>query len=86
MVSSMSGLRFVKSMLGLSPRSIPINGHLPLLEVCSSLCRSRKVLLYLLILSLGLDLHPPRMCVLLIGEWHFVRVSVGPCFLLHLCA
>ena len=38
-----------------------------------------------LILSLDVLLHPPRMCVLLSGEWHFVHVSVGPCFLLHLC-
>ena len=80
-----SGLRFVKSFIGVSPRSTPTIGHLPPFEVCSSLCRSRKVLLCRLILSLDVVLHPPRMCVLLICEWHFVHVSGGPCFLLHLC-
>ena len=85
MVSSISGLRFVKSFIGVSPRSTPTIGHLPPFEVCSSLCRSRKVLLCRFILSLDVDLHPPSKCVLLIGEWHFVHVSVSPCFLLHLC-
>ena len=38
------------------------------------------MLLCRLVLSLDVVLHPPRMCVLLSGEWHFVHVSVGPCF------
>ncbi len=38
-----------------------------------------------LVLSLVVVLHPPKMCVLFSGEWHFVHVSVGLCFLLHLC-
>ena len=53
MVSSISGLRFVKSFIG----------HLPPFEVCSTVSRSRKEMLCLLILSLDVDLHPPRMCV-----------------------
>jgi len=83
-VSSISGLRFMRSIIGLSPRSTPTIGHLPPLEFCSSFCRSRKVLLCLLILNVYMDLHPQRMCVMLIGEWHFVHVNVSPCFLLHL--
>jgi len=75
----------VKSSIGLFPRSIPMIGHLPPFEDCSNLCRSRKVLLCLWILSLDVDLHSPRMCVSLIAEWYFVHVSVGPCFLLYLC-
>ncbi len=38
-----------------------------------------------LVLILDVVLHPPRMCALLSGELNFVYVSVGPCFLLHLC-
>jgi len=69
----------------LLPRSIPTIGHLLPFEVWSNLCRSRKALSCLLIVSLYVDLHPPRIHVLLIDEWHFVHMSVGPCFLLHLC-
>ena len=75
----------VKSLVGVFPRSRPIIGHLPPFMVCRSLWSSRKVMLCRLILSLDVDLHPPRMCVLLSGEWHFEHVSVGPCFLLHMC-
>jgi len=61
--SSMSGLRCVKSFIGVSPRSTPTIGHLPPFEVCSSLRKSRKVLLCRFTLSLVVDLHPPKMCV-----------------------
>ena len=83
--SVVSGMSVVKSFMGVLPRSMPIIGHLPPFVFCRSLCRSRKVLLCRLVLSLDVVLHPPRMCVLFSGEWHFVQVSVGPCFLLHLC-
>ena len=58
----------MKSMLRLLPRSISTIGHLPPFEVSSNLCRRRKVMSCLLILSLDVDLHPPRMHMLLIGE------------------
>ena len=83
--SSISSLRVVKSLFGVLPRSTPTIGHLPPFVVCRSLWRSRKLLLCRLVLSLDVVLHPPRMCVLLRCEWHFVHVSVGPCFLLNLC-
>jgi hypothetical protein len=41
--SSISDLRFVKSFIGVFPRSTPTIGHLPPFEVCSSLSRSRNV-------------------------------------------
>jgi len=75
LLPSMSGLRFVKSMVGLLPRSITTIGHLPSFEAWSKLCRSKKVLLSYLILSMDVNLHPPRMCVLLIGEWYLVHVK-----------
>ena len=80
-----SGLSVVKSLIGVFPRSKPIIGHLPQVVFCRSLCRSRKVLLCLLVLSFDVVLHLPRMSVLLSGEWHFVHVSAGPFFLLHMC-
>ena len=43
------------------------------------------MLLCCLVLSFDVVLHPPRMCVLLSGEWHFVHVSVIPYFLLYMC-
>ena len=73
--SSRSGLRVVKSFIGVFPRSTPTIGHLPPFVVCRSSWRRRKVLLCRFILSLAVDLHPPRMCVLLSGECHFVQVS-----------
>jgi len=68
MASYISGLRLVKSFIGVFPRSIPTIVHLPPFEVCSSLCRSRKLMLCRLILGLDVDLHPLRIRVLLIGE------------------
>ncbi len=83
--SIVSGLSVVKSLIGVLLRSNPIIGHLSPLMFCRSWWRSRKVLLCRLVLSLDVVLHPPRMCVLFSGEWHFVHLSVGPYFLLHLC-
>jgi hypothetical protein len=65
--SVVSGLSVVKSLISVLPRSTPIIGHLPPFVVCRSLWRSRKVLLCRLILSLDVDLHPPKdVCVV---EW-----------------
>ena len=61
--SSISGSSVVKFFNGVFPRSTPTIGHLPPLVVFRSLWRSRKVSLCRFILSLDVDLHPPRMCV-----------------------
>ncbi len=42
------------------------------------------MLLWRLGLILTLYLQPPRMCVLVSGDWHFVHMRDGLCFLLHL--
>ncbi len=84
-VSSTSVLWLLKSVVGLLPRSSPIMGHRPPFVFWSSLCRSRKVLLCLLVLSFAVCLQPPSMWVLFRGDRHFVHMGVGPCPLLHLC-
>ena len=42
------------------------------------------MLLWRLTLSLVVYLQPPRMCVLVSGDWHFVHMRDGLCFILHL--
>jgi len=84
-VSSMSVLCLLKSLTGLLPRSSPIMGHRPPFVFWSIWCRSRKVLLCLLVLSFAVCLQPPIMWVLFRGGRHFAHVGVVPCFLLHLC-
>ncbi len=69
---------------GLCPRSAHRMGHRPPLDFCGCWIRSLKVLLWRLILSLAVNLQPPRMCVLVSGDWHFVHMRDGLCFLLHL--
>ena len=32
-----------------------------------------------------MNLHPPRMCVFVSGDWHLVQMRDGLCFRLHLC-
>ena len=83
--SSISGLRVVKPLISVLPWSTLTIGHLSPFVVYRSLWRSRKVLLCRLVISLDVVLHPPRMCVLLSDERHFVHVSLGPWFLLHMC-
>ena len=46
--------------------------------------RSLKVLLWRLILSLAVNLQPPRMWVFVSGAWHLVQMRDGLYFLLHL--
>jgi hypothetical protein len=84
-ISSVSMLLLRKSVTGLLPRSSPMMGHRPPFVFCSNWCKSRKVLLCLLVLSFAVCLQPPRMWVLFRRDKHFVQVGVGPCFLLHLC-
>ncbi len=84
-VSSVLGVCLRKSVTGVFPRSIPITSQRPPFELCSSWCRRRKVSLWRLVLSLAVCLHPPRMWVLFMGDFHFEHVGVGPCFLLYMC-
>ena len=84
-VSSISVMCLLNYVTGLLPRSSPIMGHRPPFVCWSILCRSRKVLLCLLVLSFAVCLQPPSIWVLFRGDWHFVHVGVGPCFLLYLC-
>ena len=84
-VVSMSDLKLVKSVTGLCPRFVQRMGHLPPFDFCSCWSRSLNVLLWRLILSLAVNLHPPRMWVLVSGDWHLVHMRFGLCFLLHLC-
>jgi len=81
-VSVLCLLKFVTSLL---PRSSPRMGHCPPFVFWSSWCRSRKVLLFLLIISFAVCLQHPMMWVLFRGGRHFAHAGVGPCFLLHLC-
>jgi hypothetical protein len=41
-------------------------------------------MLYRLFLSLAVYVQPPSMCVFVSGDWYFVRMMDGLCFLLHL--
>ncbi len=42
------------------------------------------MLLWLLVLSLAVNLQPPSLCVLVSGDWHLVHMWVVLCFLLHM--
>ena len=84
-VSFVVGMFFWKSVTGCLPRSTPMTGHLPPFDFCRSWWSRRKVLLCLLVRSPAVWLHPPRMCVLFKGDWHFEQLGVGPVLLLHLC-
>ena len=81
---SVSGVRFVKSVTGLWPRSAHSIGHLPPFDFCRCWRRSLNVLLCRLILSLAVNLHPPNIWVFVSGAWHLVQIRDGLCFLLHL--
>ena len=83
-MSSVEGMCLRKSVIGCLPRSTPMTGQRPPFDFCSSWCRSRKVLLCLLVLSLAVWLHLPRRCVLFKGDWHFEQIGVGPVLRLHL--
>jgi len=82
-VSMLCLLKFVTSLL---PRSSPIMSQGPPFVFWSIWCRSRKVMLCRLALSLAVCLQLPNMYVLFRGDRHFVHVGVGPCFLLHMYA
>ncbi len=60
--------RFLKSVTGFCPRSMPTKGHLPPSASCTSWCRSLNVMLCLCVLKLAVNLHPLRMCVFVRGE------------------
>ena len=42
------------------------------------------MLLWRLILSLAVNLHPSSMCVFVSWDWYLVHMRDGLCFLLHL--
>ena len=73
----MCGAWLLKSVGGLCPRSAYRMGHRPPLDFCRCWFRSLKVLLWRLILSLSVNLQPPRMCVLVTGDWHLVHMRDG---------
>ena len=60
---SVSGVRVVKSVTGLWPRSAHKMGHRPPFDFCRSCSRSWNVLLCRLIPSLALNLQPLDVCV-----------------------
>ncbi len=84
-VSSVSELCLLKYVTSLLPRSSPLMSHCPLFSFWRNRCRSRKVLLCLLVLSYMVCLQPLSMWVLFRGDRHFLHMVMGPCFLLHLC-
>ncbi len=75
--------RVLKSVTCFWPKSIPTMGHRPPSVSCRILCRSLNVLLCRCVRNLAVNLHFPRMCVLLRGEWHLVHMREGPNFLRH---
>ncbi len=79
-VSSVLGMCLLKSVTGVFPRSTPMIDQRPPLDFCSSWCRRKKVLLCRFVLSIVVCLQPPRMWVLLSGDWNFVHVGLGPFF------
>ncbi len=81
---SMSTMRLLKSVTGLSPKSAHKMGQRPPFDFCRSWSRSHYVLLWRLIMSLAMNLQPPSMCVFVSGDWHLVHMRDGLCFLLHL--
>ncbi len=64
----MSDVKLVKSVTVLCPISAHRIGHQPPFDFRRFWRRSLKVLLCCLILSLAVNLHPPRMCVLVSGD------------------
>ena len=80
----MSNVRLLKSVTGLWPKSAHRIGQRPPFDFCRSRSRSRNVLLWCLILSLAVNLQPPRMCVFVSGDWHLVHMKDELCFLLHM--
>jgi hypothetical protein len=81
---SKSAIRLLKSVTGLWPRSAHKMGQRPPFDFCRSCSRRQNVLLWRLILSLTVNLQPPRMCVFMSGELHLVHVRDRLCFHLHL--
>jgi hypothetical protein len=82
---SMPDVQLLKSVTGLCPKYAHRMGHRPPFDFCRCWRRSLKVLLWRLILSLAVNLQPPRMWVLVSGDCHLVHMRDGLCFLLHLC-
>ncbi len=81
---SMSVVRSLQSVAGLCPRSAHRMGHLPPFDFCSCWSRSLNILLWRLILSLAVNLQPPRMWMFVSGDWHLVHMRDELCFLLHM--
>jgi hypothetical protein len=80
----MSTRGLLKSMTGLWPESSHRMGHRLPLDLCRCRSSSLNVLLWRLVRSLAMNLQPPRMCVFVSGDWHFVHIRDGLCFVLHL--
>ncbi len=81
---SKSAIRLLNSVTGLWPKSAHMMGQRPPFDFLRSCSRSRNVLLWRLILSLAVNLQPPRMCVFVSGLMHLVHMRDGLCFLLHI--
>ena len=69
---------------GFWPKSAHMMSHRPPLDFCRSRSRSRKVMLWRLVLRLAANLQPPSMCVFVSGDLHLVHTRDGVCFLFHL--
>ena len=80
----MSNVRLRKSVTGLRSKPAQRMGQRLPFDFCRSWSSSRKVLLWRLVLSLTVNLQPPRMCAFVSGDRHLVHVMDGLCFLLHL--
>ena len=76
-------MRLLKSVTGLWPKSAHRLGHRPPLDFCRCWSSSLNVLLWCLVRSFAVNLHPPSMCVFVSGDWHLVHMRDGLCFLLH---
>jgi hypothetical protein len=79
-VLSISAFRLAKYEIGVCPKSTRGMGQRPPFDFCTSWSWSRDLLLWRLVLSCAVYLHPPNKCVIVSGDWHFVHMRAGPCF------
>ena len=70
----MSDVKLLKSVTGVCPRSAHRMGYHPPFDFCRCWRRSLNVLLWRLILSLAVNLQPPRMWVFVSRDWHLVHM------------
>jgi hypothetical protein len=79
-VATSSAFRLARSVTGLFPRSTYRICPRPPFDFWRSYLRSVKVLLWRLVLSLAINLHPPSVGVLVSGDRYFVYVRDGSNF------